>query len=368
MKKVLIVISEMKLLYALLRNTKFIPEKNDVENIPLIILKNILSKNGITVVIKDFDNNINGVDIIITDDLHICESIKTIPIFLLSPIVDCNTSYGYLSELNFTPSNLNFISPTINNLYNTYFDLSLILNYMINDDKWGKYHYAAYELFNSIKLKECRVDYSVREIKKINRIKFLYRLIDTHLNENIKISVHNSVLSTEESYKLVEEYFTKFELHDEFDKIKNINKKYLSIDDIDKNFNSWVLNKLYNHTLKSDISIYFECGTESDIIKDCMNDLITEKTIDLLSIGKPFIYMNKSVGTFLEEFGFRDYNKEVFDGISKDKVELVRKISFMPMSEYDSLLKKLSILTTKNRKRLDEIIKNNTFLYNLIHN
>jgi hypothetical protein len=33
MKKVLIVISDMKLLYALLRNTNFIPEKNDVENI-----------------------------------------------------------------------------------------------------------------------------------------------------------------------------------------------------------------------------------------------------------------------------------------------------------------------------------------------
>ena len=214
----------MKLLHALLRNTNFISERNDIENIPLIILKNILSKHGITIVTKDFDNNIDGVDIIITDDLHICESIKTIPIFLLSPMVDCNTPFGYLSELNFTPSNLNFISPTLHNLFNSYFDLSLILNYMINDDKWGKYHYAAGELFNSIKLKEYRVDYSIREIKKINRIKFLYQLIDTHLNRNIKISIHNSVLSTEQSYKLAEEYFNKLELYDEFDKIKTLIK------------------------------------------------------------------------------------------------------------------------------------------------
>jgi hypothetical protein len=368
MKKVLIVISDMKLLYALLRNTNFIPEKNDVENIPLIIIRNILSKHGIILVTKNSDNNIEGVDIIITDDLHICESIKTIPIFLLSPMVDCNTPYGYLTELNFTPSNLSFISPTINNLYNANFDLSLILNYMVNDDKWGKYHYAAYELFNSIKLKEYRVDYSVREIKKINRIKFLYGLINSRLNDSVKISIHNSVLSTEESYKLAEEYFNKLELYEEFDKIKNIDKKYLSVDDINKNFNSWALNKLYNHTLKSDISIYFESGTDTDNIEDVLDSLITEKTIDLLSIGKPFIYMNKTVGTFLEEFGFRDYNKEIFDDISKDRVELVRQISFMPMSDYDSLLKKLSILATKNRKRLDEIIKTNTFLYNLIYN
>ena len=368
MKTILLVISEMKLLHALLRNTNFIPERNDIENIPLIILKNILSKHGITIVTKDFDNNIDGVDIIITDDLHICESIKTIPIFLLSPMVDCNTPFGYLSELNFTPSNLNFISPTLHNLFNSYFDLSLILNYMINDDKWGKYHYAAGELFNSIKLKEYRVDYSIREIKKINRIKFLYQLIDTHLNRNIKISIHNSVLSTEQSYKLAEEYFNKLELYDEFDKIKNIDKKYLSVDDIDTNFNSWALNKLYNHTLKSDISIYFESGTDTDNIEDVLYSLITEKTIDLLSIGKPFIYMNKTVGTFLKEFGFRDYNKEVFDGISKDKIELIKQISFMPMNDYVNLLKKLSILTSKNRKRLEEILKNNTFLYNLIHN
>ena len=368
MKAVLIVISEMKLLHALLRNTNFIPERNDIENISLIILKNILSKHGIKIVTKDFDNNIDGVDIIITDDLHICESIKTIPIFLISPMVDCNTPFGYLSELNFTPSNLNFISPTLHNSFNSYFDLSLILNYMINDDKWGKYHYAAYELFNSIKLKEYRVDYSVREIKKVNRIKFLYQLIDTLLNGNIKISVHNSVLGTDESYREAEEYFSKLELNAEFDKIKNIDKKYLSMDKIDKTFNSWALSKLYNHTLQSDISIYFESGSEMDSIKDVLDNLITEKTIDLLSIGKPFIYMNKTVGTFLKEFGFRDYNKEIFDSISTDKVELIRQLSFMPMSDYVNLLKKLSILTAKNRKRLEEIIKNNTFLYNLIHN
>lgn len=368
MKAVLIVISEMKLLHALLRNTNFIPEKNDIEDIPLVILKNILSKHGIKVVTKDYNNDINGIDVIITDDLHICESIKTIPIFLLSPIVDCNTPLGYLNELNFTPSNLNFISPTINNLSDTHFDLPLILNYMVNDDKWGKYHYAAYELFNSIKFKEYRVDYSVREIKKVNRIKFLCQLIDTHFNGNIKISVHNSVLGTDESYREAEEYFSKLELNTEFDKIKNIDKKYLSVDNIDKTFNIWALNKLYNHTLQSDISIYFESGSEMGSIKDVLDNLITEKTIDLLSIGKPFIYMNKTVGTFLKDFGFRDYNKEIFDYISKDKVELVRQLSFMPMSDYVSLLKKLSILTSKNRKRLEEIIKNNTFLHNLIHN
>ncbi len=368
MKKVLIVISEMKLLHALLRNTNFIPDKTDVETIPLIILKNILSKYGITIVTKNFDNNIEGVDVIITDYLHLCESIKTIPIFLLSPMVDCNTPFGYLNELNFTPSNLSFISPTINNLYDTHFDLSLILNYMVNDDKWGKYHYAAYELFNSIKLKEYRVDYSVREIKKVNRIKFLYRLINTRLNETIKISIHNSVLGTDESYREAEEYFNRFKLENEFSKIKNIDKKYLSVDNINKNFNSWALNKLYNHTLTSDISIYFESGTDTDSIENSLDNLITEKTIDLLSVGKPFIYMNKMVGTFLEDFGFRDYNKEIFDFISKDRVELVRQISFMPMSDYVNLLKKLSILTAKNRKKLEEIIKNNTFLYNLIHN
>jgi hypothetical protein len=99
-----------------------------------------------------------------------------------------------------------------------------------------------------------------------------------------------------------------------------------------------------------------------------MNHLITEKTIDLLNVRKPFIHMTKNVDEFLERFGFYNYNKEIFDSIEVDKPKLIKKILNMEIQYFEVLIEKLKNLADKNKDILDSYYKKNTFLYNLVHN
>jgi hypothetical protein len=73
-----------------------------------------------------------------------------------------------------------------------------------------------------------------------------------------------------------------------------------------------------------------------------MDYLITEKTIDLLSIGKPFIYNSKIVDKFNRRYGFIDYNKSVFNVIGEDIVSIIKTISNMHIQEYEVLIETLN--------------------------
>jgi hypothetical protein len=96
--------------------------------------------------------------------------------------------------------------------------------------------------------------------------------------------------------------------------------------------------------------------------------MITEKTIDNITIGKPFIHMSPVVDIFLKTFGFKNYNVEVFDKIDTDKVSLVKKILSLNYIQYDGLYKQLEELRNHNLAVAKKYYSNNTFLYNLIHN
>jgi hypothetical protein len=384
MNKVTLYIKQKKFLYALLRNSVYIPSDRDVETIPTIILKNILSKQGISYTNQYTDDDSN---IIVTDDILIANSIIDKQIVFIPP-VDYNVIDGFVMELQqadssiLTPTesaldylknrkpNLKLISPVLFEHPNLVFDLSVVLNYNLHDEKWGKIHYSAKSLFSTITHKPYRIDYSIREVRKINRIELFLKLIDSKINDNIKLNIHNLFLEDKDMYELTKQYFNDLGHDEYFEKIISLDNKYYSSDLLfggEYTHQIWPVGKLINHTLNSDISMYHESAPEEEGFTT-MDYLITEKTIDLLSIGKPFIYNSKIVEDFNRKYGFVDYNKSIFRNFGKDKVEIVEYISNLSIREYDEIIASLNKLAQQNLKKLEEYKCKNTFLYNLIHN
>jgi hypothetical protein len=384
MNRVTLYIKQKKFLYALLRNSIYIPSDRDVEDIPTLILKNILSKQGISYVTEYINDDSN---IIITDNILIANSITDKQIIFIPPI-DYNVIDGFVMELQQADntilmptqtaldylknrkSNLKLLSPLLIDHPNVVFDLSIVLNYNLHDEKWGKIHYSAKSLFSTITHKPYRIDYSIREVRKINRIELFLKLIDSNINDNIKLNIHSLFLEDKDMYELTKQYFNELGYDEYFEKITSLDSKYYSSDLLfggEYNHQIWPVGKLINHTLKSDISLYYESAPETNDFST-MDYLITEKTIDLLSIGKPFIYNSKIVENFNRKYGFVDYNKSIFRNFGKDKVEIVEYISNLSIREYDEIITSLNKLAQQNLKKLEEYKGKNTFLYNLIHN
>lgn len=385
MNQVSLYIKNNKFLYCLLRNSIYIPSDVDVETIPIVVLKNILSKSGVSLYKTPFQSD--NSNIIITDDISIATIVKDRDIIFIPPI-DFNVIDGYVIELQKMVSpltiqkydaldylktnhpNLKLISPSLIDHPNLIFDLSLVLNYNLYDDKWGAIHYNAKNLFSAIKYKPYRIDYSVREIRKLNRIKLFLELIDSGLTDNIKLTIHNLFLHNKDMYELSKSYFSESGYEDYFDRLISLDDAYYSKDELwgkQYGYQDWPIGKLINHTLKSDIALYNESSPEENEYSS-MDYLITEKTIDLLSIGKPFIYNSKIVDKFNRIYGFIDYNKSVFNFMGEDTVSIIKAISNMHIREYEGLIDSLNKTSKRNLKKLEEYRDTNTFLQSLISN
>ena len=357
----------------------------DVESIPIAVLRNILSKKGITLYKTKYESDES--DIIITDDISIATIVKDKDIIFIPPI-DFNVIDGYVMELQRMCSsfnlqrydaldylktnhpNLKLISPSLIEHPNLIFDLSLILNYNLYDDKWGMIHYNARNLFSSIKFKPYRIDYSVREIRKLNRIKLFLELIDSNLSDNIKLTVHNLFLHDKDMYELSKTYFSENGYQHYFDRLISLDDINYSNDELwgkEHGYQDWPVGKLINHTIKSDIALYYESAPE-EMVGSSMDYLITEKTIDLLSIGKPFIYNSKVVNQFNRRHGFVDYNLSFFRDFGDTSVEIVKNICNMSDREYEESIETLNKMARKNLKKLEDYKDKNTFLQSLISN
>lgn len=392
MKKVLI-LTEQKYFDALLNHSPIINGKC-VHDLKYNELKPFLEPYGLKFISKEtIDSyNISEYDIVIIDDLKLYNEDNKHIVYYFIPPIDFNISDPSISDRfpqifktphsyntnvewcnDFYP-NLKFLSSTVLHSANNIFDISLVLNLNNHSELWGKYHYVARELFKSIKRKKFRLDYCFREVKKENRVKFFVELIDSLSDEklkNIKLSAHGNFLIDETLNLDIKRFFESQNELSTFLEFEKLDRLFFSFDELENpipGYNSWATNKLFNNTFSSDISIYFESGREVSGIINTMNNMITEKTFDLLVIGKPFIYMSSNVGKFLEQYKFKDYNKLIFDNINEDKILLVNKILNMSNFNFEQLLSQINHLVDYNTKLTDKYYKNNTFLYNLFHN
>lgn len=389
MPKILINV-EGKFLSPLLNNSPLIDNK----------LYNEFSKEEIIDLLKKFnisvfdnkpinENDTKDFNFVIIDDLKYYHPSNTNVIYCFIQPIDFNIADPFIVDrwpeanidkfsknkvewCNTKFPNLVFLGSNIFESPNQIFDLSLVLNMNNHNENWGLYHYKARDLFSSIKRKNYRLDYCFREVKKENRVGLFIKMVQ-HLRKepNIRISAHGGFFNDVNYYNDVKNFFEKSNMLSTFLEFEKVEKRFFSFDELRTStagFGVWPINKLLNNTFCSDISIYFETAREKDGIPNTMNYLITEKTIDLLNVGKPFIHLSKNVELFLEKYGFRNYKTELFDKISDDIICLSKKICNMDDSKYNKLLGELDEIVQYNVQKIDSYYKNNTFLHNLVHN
>lgn len=389
MKKILINVEE-KFLIPLLNNSPLIDNKIYNPNLKESIIDS-LKNYGITIFDKQSinENDVKAFDYIIIDDLKYFHPNNTNIIYYFIPPIDFNIADPFITD-RWPEANIDLISPNKvdwaykrfpnliflgSNIFespNQIFDLSLVMNLNNHNDNWGVYHYKARDLFDAVRRKNFRIDYSFREVKKENRVGlFLKMTQNLRKQKNIKISAHGGFFNDINYYNDVKNFFEKSNMLSTFLEFEKIEKKFFSFDELNSaiaGYNIWPVNKLFFNTFSSDIAIYFETARDKDGILNTMNHLITEKTIDLLNIGKSFIHLSPNVTIFLEKFGFKNYKKEIFDTISDDIICLSLEICQMDRIQYEKLINKLELLIEYNLKRIDRYYKENTFLNNLIHN
>jgi hypothetical protein len=391
-----LIVTRKKYLVGLLNNSKVIgnikSDSIDFVNLIKLLPSNLKYIESLGKTNEELRSELHthDYDFVIFDEMSLYDPALLRTNFYFIPPIEFNITDPYITERFQLPhndsittciewcnnnfNNLFFLTSTMIELENNIVDLGLILNLNNTSELWGKYHYSAKDLFLCSPRKPHRLDYTFREVKKENRVKFFLDLINT-LNEKelfkIKLSCHGGFLTDSDLYSQTKSFFQSHNQLSLFLELEKIDKRFISFDELENHtpgYNAWVLNKVFNHTFSSDISVYFESGRDVPESRNTMNIMITEKTIDNITIGKPFIHMSPVVDIFLKTFGFKNYNVEVFDKIDTDKVSLVKKILSLNYIQYDGLYKQLEELRNHNLAVAKKYYSNNTFLYNLIHN
>lgn len=390
MKKILINVEE-KFLVPLLNNSPLLDNKLYSQFKKESVIES-LKNYGITIFNKQSinENDVKAFDYVIIDDLNYYHPNNTSVIYCFIEPVDFNIADPFITnrwpEANLDSScrnkvewankkfpNLIFLGSNIFESPNQILDLSLVMNMNNHNDNWGVYHYKARELFEVVRRKNFRIDYSFREVKKENRVELFLKMTQ-HLRkeERIKISAHGAFFNDVNYYNDVKNFFEKCNMLSTFLEFEKVEKRFFSFDELKTataGYSVWPVNKLLNNTFSSDISFYYETAREKELgILNTMNYLITEKTIDYLNIGKPFLHLSSNVDTFLQKYGFANYKTEIFEKISDDPVCLANEICGMAEYKYEKLLNKLIEIAHHNLNIIDSYYKKNTFLNNLIHN
>ena len=135
-------------------------------------------------------------------------------------------------------------------------------------------------------------------------------------------------------------------------------------------------NVLWNH-LCLFISLVFESGT-LDIYNTQINyaNHISEKTLDLLLIGKPFIMCSKLIYEFFKLLNLNTYEdifeinyNEVFKDNSFNQqliIDLLIKINNMNDLEYKEFLSKLNNKAIENKNIIKKASEENTFYTDML--
>jgi hypothetical protein len=227
------------------------------------------------------------------------------------------------------------------------------------------------------------MDLSIRNFPQKDERVELLKTLQNHQKENINLRVNDYYVNRMQQLKLfatehnnepkLDQYKIEFRM---LDRLKNsLAPTTPLVAGIQEHIGAM---KLIDVTLSSDIQIMFESNQNSLYRTDekqwCN---ITEKTIDNLLIGKPFIICSKVAYDFLQQFGFETFDDifeinydDIFsnhDVIVKKLTKHIIKISEMPEDEYQIMLKKLMEKAEINRQKCLELIEENSILDNIIN-
>jgi hypothetical protein len=290
--------------------------------------------------------------------------------------------FNIFDNIDYVRDNQNCIFYTTHRIIETnkLFDFGFILRKFIAN-RIILQHYECYDIFKSFS-KQYRLDLSIRNFPQKDERVELLRVLQNHQKENINLRVNDYYVNRIEQLK---EFAI---LHNNEDKLDQYKIEFKMVDRLNQSLVHTTpliagqqehigAMKLIDVTLSSDIQIMFESNQNS--LYKTNNKLwcnITEKTIDNLLIGKPFIICSKVALDFLNQFGFETYADELgidyddlfsnYDFIIQKLAKHVIRISEMEEVEYRDMLTKLETKTKINRDKCLEIIEKNTILDNII--
>jgi hypothetical protein len=290
--------------------------------------------------------------------------------------------YNIFDNIDYVRDNPNCIFYTTHRITepNKLFDFGFILRKFIAN-RIVLQHYECYDIFKSFD-KKYRLDLSIRNFPQKDERVELLRVLQNHQKQNINLRVNDYYVNRIEQLK---EFAT---LHNNLDKLDQYKIEFKMVDRLNQSLVHTTpliagqqehigAMKLIDVTLSSDIQIMFESNQNS--LYKTNNKIwcnITEKTIDNLLIGKPFIICSKVALDFLNQFGFETYAEELgidydelfsnYDFIIQKLAKHTIRISEMDEIEYKDMLNKLETKTKINRDKCLEIIEKNTILDNII--
>ena len=290
--------------------------------------------------------------------------------------------YNIFDNIDYIKSNPNciFYTTLIIGEPNKLFDFGFILRKFIAN-RIVLQHYQCNDIFKNTK-KTYRLDLSVRNFPQKDERVELLKVLQNYQKDNINLRVNDYYVNRMEQ---LYEFATKHNNADKLDQYKN---EFKLLDRLKQSLvptTTLVAGqqehigamKLIDVTLSSDIQIMFESNQNGLYIsseKEWCN--ITEKTIDNLLIGKPFIICSKVAYDFLRHFGLETYETELRidydeiwenpDFIVKNLAKNIIRISEMEQNEYEIMLNECAIAAETNRQKCLEYIEENTILDNII--
>jgi hypothetical protein len=290
--------------------------------------------------------------------------------------------YNIFDNIDYVRDNPNCIFYTTHRITepNKLFDFGFILRKFIAN-RIVLQHYECYDIFKSFD-KKYRLDLSIRNFPQKDERVELLRVLQNHQKQNINLRVNDYYVNRIEQLK----EFAR--LHNNLDKLDQYKIEFKMVDRLNQSLVHTTpliagqqehigAMKLIDVTLSSDIQIMFESNQNS--LYKTNNKIwcnITEKTIDNLLIGKPFIICSKVALDFLNQFGFETYAEELgidyddlfsnYDFIIQKLAKHTIRISEMDEVEYRDMLVKLDNKTKINRDKCLEIIEKNTILDSII--
>jgi len=153
--------------------------------------------------------------------------------------------------------------------------------------------------------KKYRIGYHIARIANIDR-NYLYNEYKNNKNQNLFFTYHDSN--------------KEVNIHDESIKAGNFNGTIFNLDFIGKNrfgqSEQWYHKQFVEQTIHSDIEILYETFTSEKLYRMSVDDwkpidgytTLSEKTLKLLYLGKPFIPADPITHQLLRKLGFKSYS------------------------------------------------------------
>jgi hypothetical protein len=239
--------------------------------------------------------------------------------------------------------------------------------------------------------KKYRLDLTIRNfIWKNERMDLTNKLIQSN-KENIFIKINSyftNIVNQVKNIHIESGQDVPYTIKNEIDFIDNLDKKYIGNElysEGDMTIHVGAL-KFQNNTLQSDITILFESNMNWLYVGEPHRwNNFTEKLVDNIMIGKPFIACSKFIIDWCRKHNFEhfgdilgiDYdsifshytgkNDNAYDIVNTLLQNEILRISNMGETEYNELLIKLNAAGDRNREKCFQLFENNDIMDTIIN-